>query len=83
MKKRSTRSTVCDLCGQPGARLRRVSETHGKGKALLVIQNVPMVSCPHCAESYFTAETLREIDRLKRHRHELAVQQPVEVLDLA
>ena len=83
MKKGIARSNVCDICGKPGARIRRVAETHGKGKALLVIQNIPMVSCPHCGESYFTAETLHEIDRLKRHRRGLAVQQPVEVLALA
>ena len=70
---------VCDICGREGAALRRVTETYGKGKELLIIENVPLVSCPHCGESYFTAETLHEIERIGCHRKDLAVERPVAV----
>jgi hypothetical protein len=68
MKIHDTKQINCDLCGKPGARLRQVSE------------NVPMVDCPHCGEAYFTAETLHEVERLKRQRHARAVASPVAVL---
>ena len=71
---------ICDLCGKPGARVRHINETHGKGRTLLIIQNVPMVDCPHCGEAYFTAETLHEVERIKRQRRALAVSRPVAVL---
>ena len=29
---------ICDICGEKGARIRRVTETYGKGKKLLVIK---------------------------------------------
>ncbi len=74
---------VCDICGQKGARIRKVARTYGKGKNLLVIEGIPVVSCPHCGESYMTAETLHEIERLKLHRKSLAVQRPVEVVSFA
>ena len=74
---------VCDVCGQEGARMRRVTGSYGKGETLLIIENVPVVSCPHCGTSYLTAQTLHEIDRLKRHRHELAIQRPVAVVAFA
>lgn len=70
---------ICDICGQEGARIRRVTETYDKGKDLLVIENIPMVSCPHCGESYFTAETLHEIERINLHRKSFAAKRPVEV----
>ncbi len=70
---------VCDIGGNDGARIRRVTETSGKGGDLLVIENVPMVSCPHCGESYFTADTLHEIERIRLHRKSFAVERPVEV----
>jgi YgiT-type zinc finger domain-containing protein len=70
---------VCDVCGKEGAIIGKVAETFGKGKQLLVIENIPMVKCPHCRESYFDAETLHEIERIKRHRKDLAVQRSVEV----
>lgn len=53
---------VCDICDKGGARIRHVSRSYGKGKELLVIENVPVISCPHCGESYLTAETLHELD---------------------
>jgi YgiT-type zinc finger domain-containing protein len=74
---------VCDICGKEGAIIRRVTETFGKGKKLLVIENIPMVKCPHCRESYFDAETLHEIERIKQYRKSLAVQRSVEVASFA
>ena len=40
---------------------------------------VPVVSCPHYGESYLTAETLHEIERIKLHRQLLAEQRSVPV----
>jgi YgiT-type zinc finger domain-containing protein len=68
---------VCDICGKEGACIRRVVETYGKGRNMLVIENVPMVSCQHCGESYFTAETLHEIERINLHRDSLATERSV------
>jgi YgiT-type zinc finger domain-containing protein len=73
----------CDLCGQEGVKSRKVTETYGKGSDLLVINDIPMFSCPHCGESYFTAETLHEIEHIKRHRQEFAVKSIVEVAQFA
>ena len=70
---------ICDNCGKEGARIRHVSRSYGKGDNLLVIENVPVISCPHCGESYLTAETLHEIERIKLHRKSLAAQRKVAV----
>jgi YgiT-type zinc finger domain-containing protein len=78
-EKRS-QEVICDVCGKEGARIRRVSETFGKGPDLLVIENVPLVTCPHCGESYFTADTLHELERIKLHRHNFAVERAVNVV---
>ena len=69
----------CDICGKEGARVRRVTRSYGKGEGLLVIENVPVVSCPNCGESYLTAETLHEIERIKLHRQSFAQERPVPV----
>jgi YgiT-type zinc finger domain-containing protein len=72
----------CDICGKKGTRIRRVARTYGKGRSLFVIENIPVVSCPNCGESYLTSETLHEIERLKLHRKSLAVERQVEVVSL-
>jgi len=72
---------MCDICGREGARIRRVARSYGKGEHLLVIENIPVVTCPHCGESYFTAETLHEIERIKLHGSSLATARSVAVAD--
>lgn len=74
---------ICDICGKEGARIRKVTEAYGKGKDLLLIENIPMVSCPNCGESYFTADTLHEIERIKLHRKNFAEERPVKVAAFA
>ena len=63
---------ICDICGKPGAEIHYVTRHYGNGTNLLIIENVPMISCPHCGESYLTAETLHEIERIKLNRKNLA-----------
>ncbi|MEL4898046.1 type II toxin-antitoxin system MqsA family antitoxin [Crocosphaera sp. Alani8] len=60
----------CDVCRKEGIITRYISRGYGKGDDLLVIENIPLLSCPHCGESYFTAKTLHEIDKIKKHQHE-------------
>jgi YgiT-type zinc finger domain-containing protein len=74
---------VCDMCGQRGAVIRLVSRSYGKGANLFVIENVPIVSCPHCGESYLTAETLYEIERIKLHRKAIAIERCIAVATFA
>jgi YgiT-type zinc finger domain-containing protein len=59
--------------------MRHVTRSYGKGTKLLVIENVPVISCPICGESYMTAATLREIERIKRSRVRVATKRPVAV----
>jgi YgiT-type zinc finger domain-containing protein len=73
----------CDICGEAGAVVRRVSRSYGKGDSLLVIENVPIMSCPHCGESYLTAGTLHELERIKAHRQSFAVERKVPVAEFA
>jgi YgiT-type zinc finger domain-containing protein len=71
------------MCGQEGVKVRRITESYGKGKGLIVIENIPVMSCPHCHESYFTADTLHEIERLKMHGKHLAEDRVVKVVVFA
>ena len=72
---------ICDNCGKQGAKVRKITRSYGKGKNLFIIENVPVISCPHCGESYLTAKTLHEIERIKLHRKNFASERPVPVAD--
>jgi YgiT-type zinc finger domain-containing protein len=73
----------CDICGKEGARIQRVTRAYGRGGRELLIRNVPVVTCPRCGESYLTADTLHEIERIKLHRRTLAERREVEVAEFA
>ena len=60
---------------------RRVARTFGAGQSLLVVEGIPMWSCPHCGESYFTAQTMHELERIKALRKSVAVRKPVSVAE--
>ena len=77
---RVARSRVtCAVCGRRRAKARHVTRTYDKGAALLVIEDIPAVSCADCGETYFTTATLHEIERIKLHRRALARRRPVAV----
>ena len=73
----------CDNCGKPRARIRQIARTYGKGKNLLLIEDIPIIDCLDCTESYMTAETLHEIERIKLHRGSFAIRRPVQVVAFA
>jgi YgiT-type zinc finger domain-containing protein len=74
---------TCDICGKGGAEIRYMTRSYGKGADLLVIEDVPVVVCPHCGESYLTADTLHEIERIKLHRRSFAKPRSVAVATFA
>jgi YgiT-type zinc finger domain-containing protein len=74
---------ICEICGKEGARIRRVTRTYGKGKEMFVIENIPIVTCPHCGDSYLEAETLHEIERIKLHKRSLAAIREVPIAHFA
>ena len=69
----------CAVCGKPGVRIRHSTRSYGEGATLLVIEHVPVISCPYCGESYLTAETLHALEELKQHRERYAAPRPVDV----
>jgi len=70
---------LCASCGKPGVQMRQVTRSFGRGSSLLVIEEIPLWTCPHCGESYFTAQTLHEIERIKALRKSVAVERPIPV----
>lgn len=62
---------ICKVCGNNTARVRRVTRQIGRGKHAFLIENVPVVTCSTCGESYLTADTLQEIERIRHHWREL------------
>jgi YgiT-type zinc finger domain-containing protein len=69
----------CVMCDSGEARIVYVSRSYGAGDDLLVIENVPVISCPTCGERYLTAQTLHELEAIKAARRQRAALRPVAV----
>jgi YgiT-type zinc finger domain-containing protein len=70
----------CTFCGISAIQVKKqVTRSVGKGANLLVVEGVPSWSCSNCGESYFTAKTMHEIQRIKTLRQSLAVKRSVSV----
>ena len=81
MKTNGQPAKSCENCGRTGTQLRHITRSYGKGTSLLVVENVPVVSCPHCGAAYLTADTLHEIERIKAHRKSLAKRRQIAVAE--
>jgi len=70
---------VCDICGAAAARVVRRPQVLGRGARLTLVENVPVMSCQQCGETYLTAETMHELDRIRLNRNRLTVPRQVAV----
>src|SRR6266516_7778607 len=75
------RQARCENCGRTGVQVRPVTRSYGRGTTLLVIEKVPVISCPPCGASYLTAKTLHEIARIKLHRRSMSKRRSVAVAE--
>jgi YgiT-type zinc finger domain-containing protein len=55
---------ICGNCGKATAYIRRGPQAFGQGDDLLVIQNVPVITCGECGAEFFSSLTSHQIDRL-------------------
>ena len=82
-KKERPEEMACDCCGKKGVQRKLITRSYGKGATLLVIENIPVISCLSCGETYMTAATAHELARIKMHRKSLAVKRKVQVAAFA
>jgi YgiT-type zinc finger domain-containing protein len=71
---------TCDCCGQDNARVKKINQSFGRGDEIIVIEKIPLVVCSHCGESYFTADTLQELERLKLHKSNVEARKSAPVI---
>jgi YgiT-type zinc finger domain-containing protein len=56
---------ICKNCGKPTAYNTVITRTYGKGDDLLVIEDVPVISCRNCGIDLISAETFHALNKLR------------------
>ena len=55
----------CQLCNQKTALVAHIDKVFGKGEKKVLIENIPVVHCSNCRESYLTDMTMRQLDEIR------------------
>ncbi len=65
MNQSNTEFLICDICGKQKARLVKRPQVFGRGKDMLLVDNVPVIACKNCGESYMTSTTMHTLDSIR------------------
>ena len=74
---------ICDNCGKNRAFRRKMTHTYGKGKSLILIEDIPVIDCPDCGEQVLTSDTLKEIESIRKGRDKQLKQRFIPVAQFA
>jgi YgiT-type zinc finger domain-containing protein len=81
MKQEQEPAIVCSLCGQQTAHQVTRPQFVGKGKDLVIVECVPMISCRNCGHDYFPIEVARKLDRIRAKPNEATAQKSFAVAE--
>jgi YgiT-type zinc finger domain-containing protein len=82
-KKTKTDLLICDICGPPAARVVKRTKVFGKGRKMIVIENIPFISCQNCGQTYITREGMLALDEIRTHSETMTVPKEVAYAKIA
>jgi YgiT-type zinc finger domain-containing protein len=83
MKEKETELTVCDICGVQSARVVKRPQVLGRGERMMLVDNVPVISCKNCGESYMTSDTIHKLDEIRVKQKEKSIKRKIAVTEFA
>jgi YgiT-type zinc finger domain-containing protein len=82
-KKLKSNLMICDICGTRAARVVKRTKVFGKGRKMIVIEDVPFISCQNCGQTYITRDVMLALDEIRTHRESLTVPKEVAYAKIA
>ena len=73
----------CQLCEQKTAQVAHIDKVFGKGDKKVLIENIPVIHCSYCRESYLTDATMRQLDEIRLNAQTLTTPTTVGVAKIA
>lgn len=64
----------CSNCGQDTAYISRSTRAFGEGDRLVVVENVPVISCRECGAEFLSIATFGQIERINNNRANIPAQ---------
>lgn len=55
----------------------------GKGRKMIVIENIPFISCQNCGQTYITRDVMLRLDEIRTHSDTMTVPREVAYAKIA
>ena len=72
-KKEIQKLMNCQLCNQKTALVAHIDKVFGRGEKKILIENIPVIHCSNCRESYLTDTTMRQLDEIRLNHDTLSI----------
>lgn len=79
MKEKVSVLKVCDICGVRSARTVKRPQILGRGEQMMLVDNVPVIACKNCGESYMTSATMHKLDDIRAKQKEKSTKREIDV----
>ena len=79
MKEKELELRVCDICGVKSARTVKRPQVLGRGARMVLVDNVPVIACKNCGESYMTSATMHKLDEIRAKQKEKSTKREIAV----
>ncbi len=83
MPKLKSNPITCDLCGARAARAVKRNKVFGKGRKMIVIENIPSISCQTCGRTYITRDVMLALDKIRTQSETMTVPKEVTYAKIA
>jgi YgiT-type zinc finger domain-containing protein len=74
---------ICDICGVRAGRVVKRDKVFGKGRKMIVIEDIPFISCRNCGQTYITREVMLTLDKIRTHSDTMTVPKEVAYAKIA
>ncbi len=81
MKEQKLELLICDICGKKEARLVKRPQVLGRGNRMMLVDNVPVIACKNCGESYLTSATMHKLDDIRVNQQEKTAKRKIAVAE--
>lgn len=81
MKEKETELIICDICGVKAAREVKRPQVLGRGERMILVDNVPVIACKNCGESYMTSATMHKLDNIRIKQKETVIKRKIAVAE--
>lgn len=68
---------ICDICGAKAARIVKRNKVFGRGRGMIVVEDIPFISCQNCGQTYITRDVMLALDEIRTHRETLTAPKEV------